>query len=250
MTLSISVDRFIYFLEKVIKLSDNNDTFDISHYKSPSKIPNERQFEVGYSNINNNEYMKLSFLGASHLLNDNNREYFGESELKIGYLSLLVNKSDLELNEFTLYSMKSYIPYDILTKDLSYQFELAVKKEYTNSLNYLDTLKIDGGVGIDFLILKDINIFFILNGGLGYNAQDKTHLFFNPELGAIIYEIFNMKSLLSYQPLFIGTNKIYDKYSLKHNIFFNQNWTFSADIQSIRGRKNDLNYEFSLKYLF
>ena len=232
------------------ELKDKNDTFNISHYKSPNKIPNQRQLEVGYNDINSNKYVKLSFLGASHLLNDNNRQYFGESELKIGYLSLLVNTSHVELNEFTLYGMKSYIPYDTLTKDLSYQFELSVKKEYTKSFHYLDTAELDGGAGIDFLIAKDINLFFIANGGVGYNVEDKLHLFFNPIAGATIYEVFNMKSLLSYQPLFIGMNKIYDKFTLKQNIFVNNDWTIAADIQSIRGNKKFMNYGFSLKYLF
>jgi len=232
------------------KLEDNNDTLDISQYKSPDKIPDERQLEVGYSNINDNEYTKVSFLGASHLINDNNREYFGESELKIGYLSLLANTSHLELNEFTLYGMKSYVPYNTLTHDLSYQFELSVKKEYTKSFNYLDTAEIDGGIGTDFLIAKDINLFFIANGGIGYNVGDKLHLFFNPEVGVMIYEVFNMKSFLSYQPLFIGMDKVYDKFTLKHNIFLNSNWTIGVDIQNIRGIKKYINYGFSIKYLF
>ena len=76
---------------------DINDTerlqtkvIDISKYKSPNKIPSERQLSAGYVNLNREKYMKLSFLPASHLLNDYNREYFGESELKIASLSILV----------------------------------------------------------------------------------------------------------------------------------------------------------------
>ena len=232
------------------ELSSNKNVIDISKYKSPNKIPNERQLEIGYSNINKNEYMKLSFLGASHLLNDYNREYFGESELKIGYLSISVNKNSLELDELTLYGMKSYIPFDTLTNDLSYQFELSVKKEYTQSMDFLDTAKIDGGVGIDFLVAKDINVFFMLNGGIGYNTDDNAHLFFNPEIGGMIYEVLNMKSFISYQPLFIGVDKAYDKYTFKHNIFNNSGWKFSANIESIRAEKDFLNYEFSITKIF
>jgi ABC-type uncharacterized transport system permease subunit len=50
--------------------------------------------------------------------------------------------------------------------------------------------------------------------------------------------------------LFIGTTKVYNKYTLKHNIFLNQNWTLSANIEKIKGKKDYTNYEFSLKYLF
>jgi len=181
-----------------------NKIIDISKYKSPNKIPNERQLSAGYVNLNQEKYLKLSFLPASHLLNDYNREYFGESELKIASLSILVNDKNIELQNFTLYGMKSYMPYSSLTHDLSYQFELAVKKEYTNNENYSDTLKIDGGVGVDFLFFNDINIFVMLNAGIGYNKDDDVHLLFNPQIGMMIYEIFNMKSLFYYQPYFIN----------------------------------------------
>jgi len=248
---SISKSNFTNINVEVNKnLFDNKNTFDISKYKSPSKIPNERQFTLGYNYTNKNDYIKLSFLGASHLINDDNREYFGESELKIGYLSILINNSELALEEFNLYSMKSYIPYDSLTKNLSFQFELALKKEYTKSMRYLDTFKIDGGIGIDFLIAKDINIFSIFNGGIGYNREDQFHLFFNPEIGSMIYEVFNMKSYLSYQPLFINSNKIYDKYKFKHNIFIDKNWTFSLNVESIQGKEDYINSEILIKKMF
>lgn len=185
----ISIDEFKIFKNSINNSTKNNgNTFDISKYKSPNKIPNERQIGIGYKNINEDEFLKLSFLPASHLLNDNNKEYFGESELKIGYLSILVNKDEIELEEFTLYGMKSYIPYNTLTDDLSYQFELAVKKEYSEDMSYIDTVKIDGGVGIDFLLWNDINIFAMLNLGVGYNKDDKTHIFFNPQIGVNYYE--------------------------------------------------------------
>ncbi|MDQ7066829.1 MAG: hypothetical protein Q9M40_01840 [Sulfurimonas sp.] len=59
--------------------------------------------------------------------------------MKIAYLSILVNDKNIELDEFTLYGMKSYMPYSSLTDDLSYQFELAVKKEYTENMDFKDT---------------------------------------------------------------------------------------------------------------
>jgi len=227
-----------------------DNVFDISKYKSPSKIPSERQVGIGYSYTNDIDYTKVSFLGASHFINDNNREYFGESELKIGYISFLLNKTTIDLDEFTLYGMKSYIPYDGLTKEYSYQFELAVKKEYAMSFDYLDTFKLDTGIGIDFLIAKDINVFAILNGGLWFNKEDKTKLVINPEVGAMIYELLDMKSYISCKPLFLNDKKIYTKYSLKHSVFINKSWTLSLDIDSIEGKKDITNYTFLLKKLF
>jgi len=229
---------------------NNENIFDISKYKSPNKIPNERQIGIGYSNINDEEFVKLSFLPASHLLNDNNGEYFGESELKIAYLSVFLNKDNIELEEFTLYGMKSYLPHDTLTNDLSYQFELAVKKEYSKDMNYTDTIKIDGGIGIDFLLWKDINVFAMLNLGVGYNKDDNTHIFFNPQIGGMIYEIFNMKSLLYYQPLFVNDNKVYEKFVLEHNIFLSKDYKFYFNFEQVNFSNKYKNYEFGFNKLF
>lgn len=230
--------------------SNNSEIFDISKYKLPSNIPPQRQVELGFTHVNKIDYTKISFLPTSHLLNDYNREYFGESELKLFYLSIFAKKDDIDLNEFTLFGMKSYLPYTLLTHDLSYQFELAIKKEYDKEMEYKNTAKIDGGVGFDFLIAKDINVFSIFNMGVGYNQSDKTHLFINPEFGLMIYEILNMKSLIKYQLLLINGNDIYDKYTLNHNIFLNDNWKLSADIESINGTNDYINYTISISKLF
>lgn len=247
----INIDEFNNFRKSIYNSIKNDGTiFDISEYKSPNNIPNERQIDIGYNNINEEEFFKLSFLGASHLLNDNNREYFGESELKIAYLSILANKNAIELEEFTLYGMKSYTPYDTLTNDLSYQFELAVKKEYSKKMKYIDTVKIDGAIGIDFLLWHDINIFAMLNLGVGYNKDDKAHIFFNPQIGGMIYEIFNMKSLLYYQPLFVNDNKIYDKFVLEHNIFLFKDYKLYFNFEQVNTNDKFQNYEFGFSKLF
>jgi len=80
----INIDEF-KILKNSIYNSVKNDgnTFDISKYKSPNKIPNERQMGVGYKYVNEEKFAKLSFLPASHLLNDNNREYFAENWISI-----------------------------------------------------------------------------------------------------------------------------------------------------------------------
>jgi hypothetical protein len=146
--------------------------------------------------------------------------------------------------------MKLYTPYDTLTHDFSYQFEIAVKKEFSKEMDYIDTLKIDGGVGIDFSIANDINIFALLNGGVGYNKEHNAHMFFNPQIGGMIYEIFNMKSLFYYQPFFIGTDKIYDKYSVKHNLFLSKNYKLYFNFEIFENKKEHVNYEFGLSKLF
>jgi len=67
----INIDEFKIIKDSIYSSTKNyGNTFDISKYKSPNKIPNERQMGIGYKNINKDEFLKLSFLPASHLLTD------------------------------------------------------------------------------------------------------------------------------------------------------------------------------------
>jgi len=232
------------------KLSKNNFSFDISKYKNPNKVPSERQFSLGYLNIQDKKYVKLDFLPASHLLNDDNRQYFGESELKIFNLSLLLNKNHFEINDFTPYSMKSFVPYDSLTHDLSYQFHLGVEKEYDKNVELVDTYKVDAGIGVDFLLGNDVNVFTMLNLGIGYNEHDKFHAFFNPQIGLMIYELLQMKSLIYCQPLYINNRHVYNKFVLNQNIFLFKNSTLYFNFSKVIANKNQNIYEFGAKILF
>lgn len=243
--------QFAAINSKIENLASKEDKFfDISNYKSPYKIPNQRQIGVGYKSVEDEDFFKLSFLGASHLLNDDNREYFGESELKIADLSLLVNDSGLKLENFTLYGMKSYVPFDTLTNDISYEFEMAIKRDYDQNMQYKNIFKINGGMGFDFLLHKDINFFAIFNTGVGYNKASKIHVLTNPKLGMMIYEVFNMKSLLSYEPIFVNENKIYDKLSFEQNLFFSKNDKIYFNVDIFENEKRYVNCEFGLRKLF
>jgi hypothetical protein len=226
-----------------------DNIIDISKYKQVKNIPHERQLSLGYSSVNNQNYTKISFLPASHLLNDNNYDYFGESELKVASLSILLNREDIKLEEFVLYGMKSYMPTSTFSNDLSYEFELSIKKEFNKSKNYVHNSKISGGVGIDFSLGTDINLFAILNTGVAYNRIDGTHWFLKPKIGGIIYEIFNMKSLIYYEPLITKKKKDYGKYILNHNIFLSKNYKLYFNFEQINNREYQ-NYEFGLTKLF
>ena len=248
---NINSAEFNAINSKIENISSKEEKFfDISNYKSPNKIPNQRQFGVGYKSVEDEKFLKLSFLGASHLLGGDNREYFGESELKIADLSLLANSNSLKLENFTIYGMKSYIPFDTLTNDISYEFEMEVNREYDENMQYKNIFKINGGIGFDFLLGKDVNLFAILNTGIGYNRASKTHILTNPQFGMMIYEVFNMKSLLSYEPIFVNENKIYDKYSLEQNMFLSKNYKIYFNLQIFEDEKKYVNCEFGLSRLF
>jgi hypothetical protein len=247
----LHIDTFTELKKNIQKNSLQENTVDLSQYKSPSKIPDERQFALGYASVDNTNYAQISFLPASHFLNDDNREYFGESELKIFNMSFLANANELKIKEFTLYGMKSYIPYSLLTKDISYEFELGMQRDYEeNDMTQHSVYKIEGGMGIDFQIATDIHLFSMLNGGIGYSKKNDIQLRFSPKLGLMMYEIFDMKSLFVYQPLFLNENKIYDKYIVEHNIFLTKNWKLYINAEHIKAKESFSNYGFGLSRYF
>lgn len=247
------------WLNRMIKENFNDEQidlkkvdFDISKYKSPNKIPDERQLNLSYKKIDNENkaYTKFAFLPASHLLSDDNREYFGESELKIAYLSFLVNNENIKIDEFTLYGMKSYLPYQKLAEDLSSEFEISLKKDYDSEMNYINNARIAGGMGYDFKLSYDMDLYMILNGGINYNSTDELKVTINPKMGLTIYEILNMKSVINYEKYFMENVRIYDKYSLLQNIFLSKNKKIFFNFEEYNTEKNKTNFELGFSINF
>lgn len=247
----IDLEDFNKLYHEIEKQPDwTEKSYDISKYKTPSKIPPEREITFGVTNLNNRQYASISFLPASHELNGDNKEYFGENELKLGYLSILINKDSIELDNFTLYSMKSYIPYDNLTRNFSYQLGIAAKKMYSSTLDFIDGYQIDGGFGADLLISHDLNLFFILNGGVAYNFKEKFYTLFNPTLGFLLYEILNMKSYVFLRPNIHNFTNAYNELHIEHNIYLKKNLTASFRLEYYNAKHDFYDSGFSIKYLF
>jgi len=190
---------------------------DISKYKTPLKTPPERKIKIGFVKDNRDNFLEIGFLPASHTLNDNNREYFNESELKIGYLSFLLNDKHFLLNKFNIYKMTNLIPYDSLTHPYSSSFDLSIQRDYDEELNKKLFLKTKFAIGEDINIFNDINMFVLLNAELNYNQ--KTFIKTYPQFGFMMYEIFNSKLYVDYKPTFINNKFAYNEYDIYQNIF-------------------------------
>jgi len=219
--------------------------FDISHYKNPLKTPPERQIGVGFRNEEKTNFFKFSFLPASHSLTDNNKEYFNESALKIGYISFLANQNKILLDNFTIYNMTNLIPYDILTKPISYNFDLSIKRKYDKNLNKKLFFNTNVGIGGDLNVFTDINIFTLFDIGVQYHK--KVELVYYPKIGFSIYEIFNSKGMFYYQPTFIDNKFVYNKYYFSQNFFLKNNYKISLNYEKI-DNKNE--YGFNIIKLF
>jgi len=205
-------------------------SIDLSKYKNPLKTPPERQ--VTFSVVKENEnFLKLSFLPASHTLNDNNREYFNESELKIGYISILFNKNKILLNNFSIYSMTNLIPYDILTNPFSYSFNISLDREYDKNLDKRLYFNCNAGLGYDINIANDINLYIL--GKIKIRTHNKIDLLYYPKFGILMYEIFNSKLNFHYKPVFIRNSLLYNELSLTQTFYLRNNRKIFFKVQKI-----------------
>ena len=233
-------------ITKNIKLK--NSYIDISKYKNPLKTPYQRQIGIGYfKDYDRHKYMTFNFLPASHTLNDDNREYFNESELKLANLKILVNKNKILLENFDIYTMENLIPFDILTKPISYNFSLNLKRDYTKELNKKLFLNLKAGIGEDIKLDHDINLYFLLDAKLRYHK--KTNFLVTPNIGAMIYTIGKGKILFDYSKIYSINSFLYNKFSLSYNIYIN-NLKLYSKYSLVENLKKEKELEFGIEKYF
>jgi len=242
-------NRLLY--KELIKIEKikNNIKIDLSHYKLPQKIPPERQFSIDYMlNNNHKNYLKLSFLPASHTIYDNNKQYFTENELKLFYTSFLINKKHIILNDFTIYGIKALIPFDKIVKNLSYQAKISIEQIPNNNLKKKLFLNINGGIGISYKLKTNILFAIIPNTSLIYRKK----LSLMPIISSYLsfYTKYNGKFILKYDRNYFKIKHLYEHLKITQN-FFIKNFTPYLEINFYKKKNNILkNITIGYKYLF
>jgi len=229
-----------YRLKKDIQKQLKSTQINIYNYKSPLNIPKERSLAIALKNINHQNFLKLSFLPASHLLSDDNRDYSGENELKLFYISILINNRKIILDEFSIYSIYALVPYDPLLNLLSYRFSLAIKQLQRT------TFILDGGIGKNFKF-SDINLYLFINFGFWYDKKFSFYGVTYPEIGLLINEIFNMKSYFYYKYIITSSNEKYPIYGLTHSFFLSKNKKLFINYEKIN-KNNQIEFGYEIKF--
>ena len=206
----------------ITNIVENNQDFviDIKKYKNPLKTFDDSQISFLYLNNEDKDYLGLSFLVASNTIFDDNREYFSESSLKIGEINFLFEKDKVHLNSLNIYDMKSLIPWNNITKELSKEFRLSYEHHNDKYLNNINVMNISGGVGVTNKIHNDMFLYNLLDIGAGINFE-KSYPYSSFETGIIIYEILNMKTVLSNEFIYNqdNSNSYYQKLNFNQSLF-------------------------------
>ena len=118
-----------------------------------------------------------------------------------------------------IFALGGYVMNNI-TKELSKEFRFSYEKHYDNNLDEINVLNISGGAGLSYKIHNDILVYNLGKIGTGINFE-KGYPYTSFETGIIIYEILNMKTVLSHEFIYNqdSSNNMYQKLNLNQSLF-------------------------------
>lgn len=243
-------------IEHIREQRFTNMALDLSGYKDPLQTPRERQGALGFTSIDDNHYMRLELLPASHRLEDDNRQYFNESALQLGDLSLLLDplSGKLRLDRFTLYGVQSLMPYQRLTGGLSGRMQLGLDQHYDGELDRHRAAYMEGALGTTLRVRPGLDMYLLLGGGAGY-ADSSGYLYANPEAGLIMRQRGNMKSMLSWQPAYnqLGDQELWHRFRFDHIKYLGERYALSfayTQAYSRNAQDSERRFDLSIKRYF
>ena len=242
-------------LAQLFEKKYKNSQLEANAFKNPLDTPQDSQLTYGVSRRGQNTFLRLGFTPASHHLDDDNRQYFAESELLLFDVSLLKNiaTKQLLLDRFIVYSAKSFIPHDEMSGGLSGVFRIGIEPQRNAEFKMQNTALISGAVGKTWRSAGDIDLFAILAAGVAIR-HGTPNIFTQPELGIIVREIFDMKSVasVSLTSNYLGDRARYAKYRFTQSKYFtNKPYTLQLIVESERQKsRRESFFEINLKYLF
>ncbi len=202
---------------------DQEFYLSLSNENNPLLRPADSQFSVSYLHQQAYEALQLDWQPASHQLSDDNRQLSSESSLQLMALQVryIPALSDWKLQQFTLYRIQNFIPWDPLSGGISVQFAFGFERQYGNALEDKLTPYLSGGMGRTYQLSQDLQVYALLNGGLARGNGD-LHPYAGPELGMFLYEIGDMKSTLSVKTWFNqqGSSRWTEQWSWQQSWFF------------------------------
>lgn len=185
------------FLKDKKQAAMSESELDLSKFKKPADTIQDSQLITGYMRRKNKNLFCLGLLPASHGLEDDTSQYNNESELKLGEVIFSYNSSDkhFRVDQVTAYSAASFNPNNALTGGLSGKFNIGYGPRPFDHSYYFE-----GGIGKTWRMKRDVDLYLLADGGI--RLKNKFHLYGSPETGAIIREIWKMKSIFSYSKVF------------------------------------------------
>jgi len=232
-----------------------NHSLQVLDVKNPIESTQDSQMALGLVRRDDQSYLRMGLTPTSHQLDDDNRQYFSETELLLFDVSVLkhLHSKQLLLDQFTVYSAKSLIPYDAMSGGISGAIRIGIAPHYDAQLKSRKTAFVEGALGITHRAGSDLDSFALLGLGIRWQAG-RAQFYVQPELGLILREVFDMKSRLSIvmKSDFSGERSTNFHYRFVQSKYFkSKDFSVHLSIDRITsGQKSKSQYELSLKKMF
>lgn len=179
---------------------DETNTIDLTKFKSPLETPQDSVFSTQAVWKSQQLQFDFTFLPAAHYLYGDNRQYFSESELKIGELTLRASADtgNLKVQGLTLYSFKSLAPSSAIVPKNSASFHMGYRQFKNENLVDSGFFDVSGGIGRSVKPHKDLLLYSLIEVGLASNLSDH-FAYIEPSIGAIVNTVSNGKLLFEYR---------------------------------------------------
>ncbi len=251
-TQGISPQRRIELNLMVRKLQNNvlkSFSLDLSEYKNPIKTPQDSQWSIGVAFEDGNKYSRLSYMPASHDIEDDNRQYFSENELKMASLSILAGENKIILDDLSIYSVQSFLPHHPLIGGLSGRMNLGLVRHFDSSMEKHSSFDFSGGLGKSISPIEPILFYGLMSGGFGF-GKNRGYAYASPEVGLFIRERNDFKSHLHLKYTWneFNTSQGVSEFSFTQSKYISKNWaTFIKFKRTWANRRNSKAFELIVK---
>lgn len=183
--------------KSIISKKSNNISqyqLDLDSYKNPLDTADEALFAAGFIRFDNEDFIKFRYFPVAKSILDNNRNIFGETELILADTEIRVSlkDSDIIVDKFLLYSMKSRVPFNTYVGGLSTGFKIGAERILDDNHRQQLAGLIEASIGFTYEFTRDLGVYAELEIGAGTHL-DKQFLYSVPTLGIYLYSIFNVK---------------------------------------------------------
>jgi hypothetical protein len=211
-------------------VDDSQYALDVSDYRSPMDAPLDAQFNLGWQQIQNRHWATLSWMPASHQITDDNRQNFTENELVFFEPTIKVSEAgEVRLHQWQVLSVQGFVPYDHLTGGISGRLAVGLNPVIDQQLHDHLSLQIAGAGGYTIDASADLRLYALAGMGVAM-GQDQRYAYLEPEVGAYLYEVWGMKSRLSWRPRLRQDQDLMQHYHFSQSLALdNHALVFEAD---------------------
>jgi hypothetical protein len=220
---------------------------------NPANSPPDSQIIFSTSGSGVKHQQRFTLLPASHWLMDNNNAYTQETELQLMGVSAFIDQNQrLGIDRFTLYKMQSYTPHNPIVGGVSSKFLVQWGGNPFQAPNAPKGWVLSSAVGRTYQVTEDVDLFSFLGLGFGSNKQ-QDNIPFTAEVGAIVREVGNMKTVVSYERRhdFFNRPLVKEQLQIDQSKYVTRNFTLFGRLrQSLSGPIQFREWELGFKHLF